>query len=131
MNYTLKHIYFIITTILLLVVSISFSQTANIDSCIGALKTAKEDTNKVRLLKTIAWEISYESSYKGLVYAKQAYNLGKKLQYNFGIAISASTIGSIYTDMGDYSKALTFFYEAIDLEKKYNYADNLGKLLMH
>ncbi len=126
MNYTLKHIYFIITTILLLVVSISFSQTANIDSCIGALKTAKEDTNKVRLLKTIAWEISYESSYKGLEYAKQAYYLGKKLQYNYGIAISASTIGSIYTDMGDYSKALTFFYEAIDLEKKYNYADDLG-----
>lgn len=104
----------------------SFSQTTNLDSCIVALKTAKEDTNKVRLLKTIAWEVSYESSYKGLVYAKQAYDLGKKLQYNFGIAISASTIGSIYTDMGDFSKALTFFYEAIDLEKKFNYMDVLG-----
>jgi tetratricopeptide (TPR) repeat protein len=127
LNNTLKHLYFIITLLISLSTSVGFSQSVNLDSCFVVLKTAKEDTNKVRLLKTIAWEISYESSYKGLVYAKQAYSLGKKLQYNFGIAISASTIGSIYTDMGDYSKALTFFYEAIDLEKKYNYKNALGK----
>jgi hypothetical protein len=44
-----------------------YSQSVNLDSCFVVLKTAKEDTNKVRLLKTIAWEISYESSYKGSV----------------------------------------------------------------
>ncbi len=93
----------------------------NIASAISSLKTTNEDTNKVRLLKKTAWDISYESSYIKIEYIKQTCVLAIKLNYSYGIAISASTLGSIYTDMGKYKNALTCFYEAMGLEKKYGY----------
>jgi serine phosphatase RsbU (regulator of sigma subunit) len=121
-------IKYILTIILISLFGLSSkSQSINLDSAITALKNAKEDTNKVLLLNQIAWDISYESSYKGLEYGIKAYDLAKVLNYKYGNAKSAMTIGTIYNDIGDFSKALTYFHEAVDIEKKHSYLFLLGK----
>lgn len=99
----------------------------NLDSAITSLKNVKADTNKVLLLNNIAWDISYESSYQGLEYGLKSYDLAEKLNYQYGIAKSAMTIGTIYTDMGNFSKALSFFYQAIDIHEKHNNIHELGR----
>lgn len=35
------------------------AQQLNIDSCLIVLKASKEDTNKVILLNSLAWDVSY------------------------------------------------------------------------
>lgn len=112
-------IYFFLLLFILKTLCI-VSQNSNIDSCINALKIAKEDTNKVILLNEIAWDISYTSLQKGIDYSDQAYELAKKLKYERSFSRIFNTQGAVYADMAETAKALNLFLEGLKYAKKYN-----------
>ena len=64
----MRKIYFILCLIIFFVPRTGSAQ--NTDSLIDVLKTAKEDTNKVKLLNVIAAGLKYSDPLKAIDYAK-------------------------------------------------------------
>lgn len=84
------------------------------------LRTADEDTNKVKWLNDIAWDTSYNNLVAGRQYAQQALELAQNLHYNLGIIRVQNTLGTICLDMGDLNGALKAHLASLRL------ADSLG-----
>ncbi len=95
-----------------------------IDSLLRVLPAAKEDTNKVKLLDDLSWEISYNSLKDGVTYAEQASKLAEHLHYYPGLSHAYHDLGSIYIDMGDFEKANDFLYRELKLIESGKTHDN-------
>ena len=95
------------TTALFFIIFFIFStaksqmQPSQIDSLVKELAKAKEDTNKVHLLKTLGNEAGYTDLKKALDYGLQGFALSQKLGYENGIGIMAYLVGFTYGDMGN------------------------------
>ena len=100
------------------------AQSINLDSCILALKTSKEDTNKVLLLNKIAWNIAYSNLQEGLDYSIQSYDLAKKIRFERSFARICNTQGSIYLDMAEIPKSLNVLMEGLSFANKYKQYSN-------
>ena len=102
------------TTALLLIIflfslnAISQLPQAQIDSIVRELAKAKEDTNKVNILKTLGNEVGYNDLKKALEYAYEGYELSKKLNYQTGIGNLAYLIGILYDEEGQYPLSDSF-----------------------
>ncbi|HXC05235.1 MAG TPA: tetratricopeptide repeat protein, partial [Bacteroidia bacterium] len=97
-----------------------------IDSLLKALPSCKEDTNKVRVLVDLSWEISYNDLKEGIRYAEQGRVLADKLHDTRGLIRAYHDLGSIYVDMGDYDKANDFLYRELSLIEKGSDKGSLG-----
>jgi serine phosphatase RsbU (regulator of sigma subunit) len=104
------------------------SQNVNIDSCLNVLKTSKEDTNKVKLLNKIAWNIAYTNLQKGVDYSIQSYDLAKKLNFEKFYPTICNTRGAIYADMAEVALALNLYLEGVKYAKKYKLYNSLAAL---
>lgn len=102
------------------------AQFLNIDSCLQVLKTLPEDTNKVKLLSDIAWDISYQDLLLGADYANQSIALARKLSYEPLYSRVFHVAGSVYQDLSEQGKALEYFLESLKYAKKYKQLNNLG-----
>lgn len=80
---------------------------AAVDSMLIALKRSKPDTNRVKLLDSLALIASGFNSDSGLNYSKQAFALAQKLKWKPGMASSARLMGAIQMDMGKNDQALS------------------------
>lgn len=107
----------------------STAQNRNIDSLLTLLTTDKPDTNKVKHLNKLSWEYLNIGEYNsGLKYGNKALALsrsiliGNKRGWSKGIAFAYNTIGSIYTEQGNYPQALKNSFIALKIfeESKYN-----------
>jgi len=76
-----------------------------IDSLTNALKTAGEDTNKVKCLNDLAWQLGLigenEQSFN---YANTALELAESLHFKIGISKASNTIGNYYSKKGNYRR---------------------------
>jgi serine phosphatase RsbU (regulator of sigma subunit) len=90
-----------------------------IDSLLRILPTCKEDTEKVKVLCHLGWEISYKDLNLGLKYSEESLNLALKLNDDKGLGRAYHNIGSIYLDLGDLNKAGEFLLKELhQLETK-------------
>jgi two-component system, NarL family, sensor kinase len=87
-----------------------------VDSLKKELAKAKEDTNKVHILKEIANNIGYYDLSGALNYSLEGLELSKKLDYPLGVGHMSYITGITYADLGDYTKADSFLTVA---EEKY------------
>lgn len=101
-----------------------------IDSLLKELPAAKEDTNKVILLNSIGWNISYINLGTGLKYCQQGLELGIKLNYEAGMSGAYYNMGSIYLDMGDYERSSDCFFKGLKLAEKLKNKILLSKNLL-
>ncbi len=79
-----------------------------IDSMQKALAVAKQDTNRVELLYTLARYTTTSDTKKALDYAHEALTLAKKLGHTSGEIYSYNTLSIIQQDKGDYTLALSY-----------------------
>lgn len=111
---------------------VSYGQNATIDSILQVLKSAKEDTNKVNLLNKIALLYSDESMDRGLDYCRHALTLATKLNRADQIAEINFTMGLLYENKSDYSKAIEYLLQAAQIFKlsniKLGFARSNGEL---
>jgi tetratricopeptide (TPR) repeat protein len=94
------------------------AQTKALDSLHNALKTAKEDTNKVRLLCKIVDELSYENLPKSVEYALQAKSLAQKLGNQALLATTLYQLGNTYYQSGVTGSAAELCMESLYLSQK-------------
>ena len=82
---------------------------AKIDSIIKEVSNAKEDTNKVKLLKDLSMCYYNTNTDEGIKYGQMAFGLAEKLGWKKGMASSNNSIGSNFVSKSDFSKAIEYF----------------------
>lgn len=93
------------------------------------LRTAKNDTSKVKILNSISENLINADSYDSAkIYANQARLLAERLNFQAGIAASLRFTGISYTCQGSYSRSLTYLFQALKIAEsiKDNYL--IGKI---
>ena len=99
-----------------------FSHSQNsrkIDSLLTLLKTAKEDTNKVKQLNKISSEyIAIDSINNAMNYANAALQIAQNLNFKKGIANSYSCIGHIYYLQDNYIKTIEYWLKALNIAEE-------------
>jgi serine phosphatase RsbU (regulator of sigma subunit)/Tfp pilus assembly protein PilF len=76
------------------------------------------DSNKVDAILELGSVYQSSDFTKSLNYAKDALFLGKKLNYEYGVAMAYNNIGYSLTDLGKYSEALDSYEKSIEIFKK-------------
>ncbi|HEX7415497.1 MAG TPA: tetratricopeptide repeat protein [Bacteroidia bacterium] len=100
----------------------------NIDSIQQALKTAKEDTNKVNTLNKLSRQLNNTGEHeKSLKYAKEAIAISEKLSFVKGEANGYKNIGNIYINQSNYPQALEYYLLSLKAFEKIDDKSGIGK----
>lgn len=109
-----------------------FSQKQSvIDSLLIILSTAKQDSDKVKLLNEISYNFPYINPDEGLKFGNQALDLAKKISWTKGIASAYSSIGANYANKADYALALEYEYKSLKIYEQLNDLPNQAMLLQN
>lgn len=111
---------------LFLISFICMPQYNKIDSLITVLKTAKEDTNKVNTLNSLAANLYSVNADSTILLVQQAITLSNKINFKKGEAFAYTIIGLAYQVKGDNGKALKNHIAAL---KIYEGLDNNGGIV--
>lgn len=95
------------------------SQNRLTDSLYSILKISKNDSNKVKLLNEIGWEVSYFDLDSGLTYGLQGLELANKIKYYNSNSYLCNTIAAIYSDQGNYKETVNYLQKGLDYCLKY------------
>jgi len=79
-----------------------------VDSLLKELAKAKEDTNKVHVLRELANNVGYYDLSGALKYSLDGLELSKRLDFKLGIGHMCYITGITYADLGDYKKSDSF-----------------------
>jgi len=127
-----KLLYILFSCALLLFESYSFAKQSKIDSLLTVLKTAKEDTDKVKTLYLLCSKFRFSNPDKALQYGEQGQVLARQLEFNKGTAASLYYIGIVYYYQGDYDNSLNSYLQSLkiheELGNKIGIADNLQNI---
>ena len=104
--------------------SLVFSQRPDIDSMLRALKTAKEDTNKVYKLNDLSWALSRSDPDTAIVISKTALSLAEKQKWDIGIADSYHQIAWANYLQGNYLLSIENNLKALKIRETLK--DNQG-----
>jgi len=99
---------------------------ALIDSLVKELPNAKTDTGKILLINRISFLYNTIDAYKGIEYAKQGINLSEKASWKKGLAHANNNMGSNYTTLSEYPKALHYFFEALKYFEEIDNKSGIG-----
>src|SRR5258705_4268682 len=84
--------------------------THKLDSLLNVLKTAKEDTNKVKVLNDLSRQLRSTSDFnKAKKYSDAALLLSEKLNFKSGKLSAYNGLGIINRNQDNYADALTNF----------------------
>jgi signal transduction histidine kinase/TPR repeat protein len=99
------------------------------DSLENLLKSAKEDTNRVKMLDDLCWEYTLTKSKKSEEYARQMLGLAKKINYQKGIGNAYANLGASNYMQSKNDTAIKYFGMAAELRKKLNDKAGVGGAL--
>jgi tetratricopeptide (TPR) repeat protein len=109
--------------------SIRNARIKAMDSLANFLKTAKDDSNKVKALNEYAIRIPHKSSQgfdSTLNYLNEAIMLAQKIKYPKGEAKSYFFLGDVYGIKGNESEKLRFYTKAYNLSQQINDRGNMA-----
>lgn len=95
-----------------------FSQQTTIDSLLHLIKKEKADTNKVKHLNDIAWELMESNPDSAITYANEALLLAKRLNWEKAFGETLRNLGTCNFLKADYPKALEFYLKALSVDEK-------------
>jgi tetratricopeptide (TPR) repeat protein len=96
-----------------------FSQSEKADSLFNVLKTSKEDTNKVRVLNAIAFELRNKSDADSCIALSQAaLSLAEKLLWEEGVADCYYNLEWFHTLKSDFASGLDYDFKALAIWEK-------------
>ncbi len=99
---------------------------ARIDSLKMVLEQTAEDTNRVKILNSIAYSASTINPNEGIEYAKKALQLSEKLNFLSGRAESYSNTALNLTSKADYSGALENHFKALAIQEARGSKKDIG-----
>ncbi len=86
-----------------------------IDSLLQEIKTAKHDTDKVKMLNKVSFNYRMINGDSTVLYGKQALNLAQEAGFKSGIAMAYKCIGTGYIVKDDPDKALEFKIKSLEI----------------
>lgn len=92
----------------------ALGQSAYIDSLRLELDKAQSDSNKVKTLNTLIFELSYGEKSEALTLLNESINLSKKIKYPYGLADAYSLYGQIHIDKGNHDSAQYYYLKALE-----------------
>lgn len=96
-----------------------FSQQAKVDSLVKALPALKEDTSRVKCMNKLCWAYINIGEYgQGMKNANAALTLGKKINFEKGLADSYNMLGNAYMGQGDLKNAELNFLLSLHMQKQ-------------
>jgi serine phosphatase RsbU (regulator of sigma subunit)/Tfp pilus assembly protein PilF len=111
-----KSKYLIIVFIALLYSSELYSQS--LEELKASLSKSKKDTNRVILLRDIAFELSMSNPKEASKYAEECLALSNEIGFQKGIALAYNTFGVINFAKGNYGKAIENYYKSLKINEK-------------
>ena len=97
--------------------------TNQLDSLVNSLPTIANDKEKLFVLNSIAWNISYNDFQLGINYAFKAVEVAKKINHPQGLSKAYNTLGTIYSDLGMYDEAIKYYKLTLEINNKNNFKD--------
>jgi len=92
--------------------SFSTAQNHRLDSLTNYLSTAKDDTNKVKCLQNLFFEVEFEDVLQAEKYLNEAIVIAKKNKFKRGEAYSYICLGYLAEDQSDFQRAITNYQNA-------------------
>jgi tetratricopeptide (TPR) repeat protein len=90
-------------------------QNKRIDSLLQLLITAREDTNKVNTLGTLAKELGYSNPDSSILLSTQALQMAERIKWQLGIVKSHLILGWSFVEKGDNTSALKHFSKSLEI----------------
>ncbi len=91
----------------------TYSQNLKIDSLKKVLLKTEEDSNKVKLLDKLSFQLSNVDPTQGLKYANEALDLARKIKWTKGIGLAYFDLGINYTKFSKFDESLLNFELAL------------------
>ncbi len=115
--------------LLLTVTPTLFSQKNKrvIDS-LEKLTSARPDSLLVQTFNELTWQYRLVDQEKAISYGNKAIALGRKVNYNKGIAQAYNDLGIIYFDKEQYDTAIRLYQNAITIRQQLNDQGGIAKL---
>ena len=99
------------------------------------LQSQKDDTNKVKLLNTLAFEYNTTSPYDGIKYGIRSLQLAEELHWAAGEARANSSLGANYYSLSDFPNAYNYWLRALKINEEMgnksgiaNHRHNIGNI---
>jgi two-component system NarL family sensor kinase len=122
--------------LLLLLPAIVFAQTQRADSLKQTLTKNQPDTQRVKTLVKIGWNLLGPYAVEGLKYANQAINISQKIGYKKGLADGYFIRGQMYFNIneqdstkGDYNTARRLYKQINDIGGLARVYSEIGRML--
>jgi serine phosphatase RsbU (regulator of sigma subunit) len=108
---------------------IAFGQQSKIDSLASVLLKGKEDSNKVKALNSIAYELRNNATPDSCIHlSKKALSLSEKIKWDIGIGESYSNLQWFYMLKADFATSLNYGFKTLDFWINLSHEkDNLNK----
>jgi tetratricopeptide (TPR) repeat protein len=103
----------------------AIAQQSKTDSLLSVLKSAKEDTSKVKILNQLFEHYEFNDAVKAQEYITESTLLSKKINYPKGLAKCYINAGFFAEDTGNYNQAIIHYEQAQKVFEKIN--DKKGK----
>lgn len=108
----------LLVSILVLVSIPVFSQNRKVDSLNKLLLEDPTDTIKADILVRLALEYQLFNPDTTFFLAQRAYKISNRANYFKGISGAAAVIGNVYSDAGNYAKALEYYIIKLKVDEK-------------
>ncbi|MDB5199292.1 MAG: hypothetical protein JWO92_1255 [Chitinophagaceae bacterium] len=109
----------------------SIAQKAKADSLEKVLQKEKVDSNKVFHMWNLASITKNFDPLKALAISRQSLFLAEKIKYIEGQSKSLGIIAGTFIKIGNYPRALEYYFEKLKLEEKRDNPGNLASVLMN
>ncbi|HZY37216.1 MAG TPA: tetratricopeptide repeat-containing sensor histidine kinase [Mucilaginibacter sp.] len=96
------------------------AQNLYTDSLKKQIAHVKEDTVKVNLLCQLSYSYIWSFADTSIIYARQALQLARKINYEKGIGLSEGDMSLAFTTLGNYPQGLDYGFQELSLYKKLN-----------
>jgi tetratricopeptide (TPR) repeat protein len=125
-DYMMKKATTKLLALLLCPILLTAQENRKADSLLKILPAAKEDTNKVKLLLSIADEFENNDPHRALDYVGQAAELSRQLKYEFGILKSYRHASYIYSLVSKWDSMILYNRWVYDMVKNTKDSFNIG-----
>ncbi len=114
------------------VTSPSLAEQATLDSLTNRLQENLHDTDRVKTLNDLAWELMYTNPDTAIILSSEALSISEAYEWQSGIVNSVGQLGSFNRLKGDYPQALEYYFKSLkmneELDRKTGIAIRLGNI---
>jgi len=100
--------------------STGLGASAKVDSLKAELQKKQSDTACVKTLNALAWKLRIEQTPEAIKYLEEGLELAEKAGYKKGEANLHHTYASLHYNKGNYPKALSHNFKALEIRKQLN-----------